>query len=244
MNDHEAAIREAVAAIDLAALDAEYRAQDRFVFLPRFLPPDLVAEMQAEARAFVPRDVYRAHVPLLRKAGAVGQSRIAACAPALHALYRSPNFRALASRLAGAPLELRHPDDAHAVSLYYYQRSGDHMAFHYDDCGCDAEASFTATLGLVHDTRARLQVQLFKREPARRMKELFVEMVPGSLVFFCGTRAYHRVTPLGTDEERITYSFSYVRELRPSRGWRRVRENVSDAIFYFGPQALFQKNYR
>jgi len=240
---HEDAIGEAVEGLDFGSIEGEFRAQDRFVFVPRFLPPELVASMIVEARQFDARDVYRANVPLLRKAGAVGQAQIAERAPALRALYHSPSFLGFASRLAGTPLSLRHPDDAHAVSLYYYQRPGDFMAFHYDDCGCDSEASFTATFGLVHDTKARVQVQLFKREPARPMKELFVEMVPGSLLFFCGTRVYHRVTPLGKDEERITYSFSYVRGNRPSRGWRRLRENVSDAIFYFGPRALFQKNY-
>src|SRR5262249_25265228 len=74
------------------------------------------------------------------------------------------------------------------------------------------------------------QVQLFREHRARPMRELAIAMRPGSLVFFCGSKAFHRVTPLGAGEERITYSFAYVRQGKRLRGMRRFVENIKDGV--------------
>ena len=99
-------------------------------------------------------------------------------------------------------------------------------------------------VGLINRTKSRVHFQLFRKQPTRTMQEHYLSMEPGSFVFFCGSKAYHRVTPLGTGEERVAYSFTYAREGRTARGLKRFTENIKDAIFYFGPKAIFQKNYR
>ena len=134
--------------------------------------------------------------------------------------------------------------DAHAAALYVYQRPGDYVGFHYDDCGCEGTASYTATFGVVNRTTSQVQFQLFRNHPEQPMRDLMVSMTEGSLVFFCGAKAHHRVTPLGKNEERVTYSFAYVREGKRLTGFRRFKENIKDAALYFGPRAIVQKNYR
>ena len=75
------------------------------------------------------------------------------------------------------------------------------------------------------------------------MQDLYLATTPGSLTFFCGDKPYHRITPLGKNEERISYSFAYVTEGAEAKGMARFQENLKDALLYFGPKALFQKNY-
>jgi hypothetical protein len=240
----EAAIAQAIGALDVEGLVREFREQDEFIFVPRFLPAELVAGMQEELRSFSPQEIHRVYVPFIRKAGTIGHTAIAQRAPLLYALYRAPAMLELASQLAAAKLELKNDVDAHAAALYVYQRPGDHVAFHYDDCGCEGKASYTATFGILNRTNSQVHFQLFVKDPLRPMKELQISMTAGSFVFFCGAKAHHRVTPLAKGEERAAYSFAYVREGKRLRGYRRFKENIKDAILYFGPKAIFQKNYR
>jgi hypothetical protein len=234
LSAHEDAIAAAVAALDFDAIKREYDEQDGFVFIRRFLPVEVVDEMVGELRR-LPRDAARrTWVPLYRKGGAIAHDTIARGAPLMYALYRSPSFLAFATRLAARTLELKSDQDAHAAALYLYQRAGDHVGFHYDDCGCEGNASYTVTLGLINRTTSMVHFKL-------RMKEMYISMNPGSLVFFCGANAYHRVTPLGRGEERVAYSFAYVTEGGRLQGKARLYENVKDAILYFGPRGLFSR---
>ena len=104
-------------------------------------------------------------------------------------------------------------------------------------------ASYTGTIGLVNDSKSLAHYQLFKDHPTLPMRELHVPALPGSLVFFCGTKAYHRVTPLEAGEERMVYSFAHVTAGKRLTGLRRFKENLWDALLYFGPKAIFQRNY-
>lgn len=236
--EHEDRIRDAIAALDFEAICAEFRAQDELVFVPRFLPASLVEDLVGEVAQFSDRDIYRVRLPWMRKAGTVGQLAIAQRAPLLHALHRSPSLLDFTTRLVGRALSFKHERDSHAAALYVYRQAGDHVGFHYDDCGCDPEASYTGTFGLVHRSSSRVQ---FRRPDGN---DLFVTMDPGSFVFFCGSKHEHRVTPTADGDDRVVYSFAYVREGKRLTGARRLTENLWDAVLYFGPKAIFQRNYR
>ena len=232
----------AIAGLDVEGLRQRFQAEGEFLFLEQFLPADLVADLVSEIRPLLPR-AHRAYVPFVRKAGTIGQGQLAREAPRLDALYRSAEFRAFASRLTDQELVPKGDTDAHAAALYVYDRRGDHVAFHYDDCGCDG-ASFTATLGLIDRSTSRVEMQLDRQDPTRPRRDKVVSMAPGSLLFFRGSKVYHRVTPLGDGEERAVFSCAYVEKNKQARGKRRFWENAKDALLFFGPKALFQKNYR
>jgi hypothetical protein len=221
-----------VASVDFEALLRAFHEQDQFVFVERFLPPELVLELVKEARTFTP---HRAWVPWVRKAGAVGQVEIAGRAPLLHAFSRSPAMLDFAQRLGGVELEYKNERDAHAAALYYYERPGDHVGWHLDECGCEESASFTANFGLTNDTRSRAVYRV-------RDRELALSMVPGSLAFFCGSKPYHKVEPIGKGESRIAFSLTFVRRGKRVRGLKRFFLNAWDALAYFGPGAIFQRN--
>jgi hypothetical protein len=241
VTSHEETFQRAIAALDVGALARQFVEQNEFIFIERFLPAEVVAAMTEEARRLIPR-AHRTRVPWVRKAETVGQIPIAQQAPFLDALYRSPSFLAFARRLCGVELQVKHTRDAHAAALYIYRRAGDHVGWHYDDCGCEDMASYTGTIGLINDSMSVVHFQLFRDDLARR-RELFLPALPGSLVFFCGSKVYHRVTPLLRGEERVVYSFAHVTAGKRLTGWRRFKENVWDAVLYFGPSAIFQKNY-
>ncbi len=198
----EEALRSSIARLDVPALATRFHAEDGLVVLPDLVPPHVVAELAAEARRLAP-GARRTFAPFVRRAAAVGHYDIRSRAPALHALHLSPSLLALAQRLAGAALEHRRHDDAHASGLYVYDRRGDHVGWHYDDCGCVPDASFTVTLGVIDDSSSRLEVELHTRTPGRRPERRAIATSPGTLVFFRGSSVYHRVTPLGAGQQRI-----------------------------------------
>jgi hypothetical protein len=243
VDPREGVLRQAIDAIDVDAAIASYQKDGQLLVLERFLPDDVVRDMVGEARALMPRR-HRTFLPFVRKAGTIGQPLIKRAAPWLYGLYQSPAFLELASRVSGEQLAVKNDVDAHACALYTYQRAGDHVGWHYDVCGCEEATSYTATLGLINDTRSQVHFQLHRKEPGRTVVDRWVRMTPGSLVFFCGSKVYHRVTPLAAGEERVVYSFTFVREGKRLRGWKRFVENIKDAILYFGPRAIVQRNYR
>jgi hypothetical protein len=241
---HEPLIRRALAAVDLDAAIREFRAQDHFIFFPELLPDALIARLLDDLARLGPDTAHRVHVPLYRKAGTIEQARILRAAPALTALYRSPALLELANRLAGLKLGYKGTNDAHAATLYVYREAGDHVGWHFDACGCEQGASYTATFGLVNRTTSRVQFELFGKDRARTPRFLSLSMGPGSFVFFRGSSAHHRVTPTRAGDDRVSFSFAYVAPGRTLRGYPRFKENLKDAILYFGPRALVQKNYR
>jgi len=101
---YEPSISAAIASLDFDAVAREFRDQNEFIFIPQFLPDELVARMQEEYRSFSARDVYRVFVPFFRKAGTIPNRQIAERAPLLNALHRSPAMLAFTSRLANARL--------------------------------------------------------------------------------------------------------------------------------------------
>lgn len=231
--DREEMLEAFTRTFDEDALADAYRKGDGVLVLPRLLPTTLVAEMAAEGRRLA-RGAVRKRVPFVRKARAVPHAPIAAEAPALHALHRSPAMKALFERVTGVPLDHRPPEEAHQSALYVYDQAGDYMDWHYDECGCPPEDSFSTIIGLVDDSSSRLEIETRRdrldQAPLRRS----VHTVPGTFAFFCGTRAYHRVTPLGAGEERITFAFTYVRRGRKPGGIYDLRMRIGNALVYFG----------
>jgi hypothetical protein len=232
----------AVGRLDVPELARQFAEGGSLVFVPQLFTPDETAILSNAARAAESR-AHRAWVPHMRKAGAVGQPFLRARAPLLHDLYVSPVLTRFLSQISGVPLFRKSPNDFHAVALYVYDRAGDHVDWHYDDCGCEEAASYTASIGLVHDCDARVEVELFRDRPAAERKRLDLRMSPGSFVFFCGTKAWHRVTPIRAGERRVVYSSAYVTEGKRSTGVRRFINNFYDAALYFGIRAVFQNNY-
>ncbi len=241
-NDRSAVLRRWVAVQDVAALRAQYQDTDGLLVFPELLPPSLVADMVAEARAMAPL-VVRKHAPFVRRAGAIHHHLITKHAPAMHALHQSAELCALFSDVTQIPLEHRAPTESHGSAMYAY-RGGDWLDWHYDECGCEPGDSFSTVIGLVDESSARLEIETRKteemqggREPMRRS----LHTKPGTFAFFCGTRAFHRVTKLAAGEERITFAFTYLRKGRKPTGMYKFRMQLGNTFVYFGLGHLFAR---
>jgi len=227
-----------IPALDVAACASDYVAAGGLVFRERFVTGAQLAALVDDARRVQPRAHRSTLLGKVRRGGVVGWQTLQREAPAIAALYRAPAMRELIGEIVGREVFLKGDRDGHSCAVYYYTRPGDHVTAHHDDCGCGDDVSFTVLIGLVHDTRSRLIWRAALDQPFAEL-----ELAPGSLVAFSGSRIHHGVTPLAADEERIVLSLSYQTDVRvPARD--RVVENVKDAAYYFGPAALLQRNYR
>ena len=140
-------------------------------------------------------------------------------------------------RLTGAPVQLCPDADPHACALYYYTEPGDHIGFHYDTSYYKG-TRYTVLLGLIERSSSRLVCQLHKDDPARAMRELALMTEPGTLVLFNGDKLWHKITPLGEREERVSLTLEYVTDsgMTPVK---RFVSNMKDAVAYFGFRSVF-----
>lgn len=237
----ERCIADFAASLDEEEMARRYHDDGGVLVLPRLLPKVLVDEMVAEARRLVPRAV-RKRALFVRKAGALAHPTIVREAPAMHALHTSPALLAMFERVTGVPLSHRDPGEAHASALYTYTEPGDWMDWHFDECGCEPGDSFSTVIGLIDDSSSRLEIETHRDSPELEPLRRSLHTVPGTFTFFCGTRAFHRVTPLGEGEERVTFAFTYIRKGKRPGGIYNFRMKLGNALVYFGLRHLFERS--
>ncbi len=94
-------------------------------------------------------------------------------------------------------------------------------------------------VGLVERSSSRLVCQIHKDDPARR-RELALATDPGTLVLFNGDKLWHKITPLGDGEERVSLTLEYVTDpaMTPAK---RLFSNLKDAVAYFGFKSVFTR---
>jgi hypothetical protein len=230
---------ERLATLDLDALREGFFRDGEFIVLRDLVPRALCEEALSEIERVRPT---RSQLPWVRSAQHVGWRALQRRAPLSAALYRSNVVRSWMSDLVGERMQLKDDQDDHACSTYEYERAGDGMRFHYDTCGCEEGASYTQLLSLCDRSTQRLLVDLHKKD-GRPVEHRELSTAPGTFVVFCGSKVWHGVSPLGAGERRVILSMSYAKN--PSMPpWRRLYENVKDAVLYFGPGAALQRNFR
>jgi hypothetical protein len=231
----------AVDRLDPARLEREYRAQDEFLVIPRFLPPAAVGALLDDVRRLEP-GLNRNYIPRHKKGGSVSHFAIADEGPALLALYRSDRVRRFLARLVRADLHLCPDEDPHACALYFYTEAGDHMGYHYDTSYYRG-ARYTVLLGLEQESSSRLLCRLHTRQPGRPPVEMAVATDPGTMVVFNGDKVYHGVSPAREGERRVVFTMEYVTSREIGRA-QRLFSNLKDAFAYFGLRALWRSRAR
>jgi hypothetical protein len=230
-------IARTLAALDLDAVRASYRAQNEFVHLERLFPDSVIGPMVEEVER-LKGAINRNYIPRHKKGGSVSYYTLREQAPAILTLYRSPAFLAFVQAVSGAPVQRCPEGDPHACALYYYTEPGDHIGFHFDTSYYKG-ARFTVLVGLVERSSSRLVCQLHKDDPARQ-RELALATDPGTLVLFNGDKLWHKITPLGDGEERVSLTLEYVTDpgMTPAK---RLFSNLKDAVAYFGFRSVFTR---
>ena len=232
-------VARALESVDVAAVRRAYWEQNEFVYLERWLPPDLVARLVAEVDRVRPA-INRNFIPRHKKGGSVSFYTLVEQAPTIVALYRAPAFVAFLGALTGRALQACPPGDPHACALYFYTEPGDHIGFHFDTSYYKG-ARYTVLVGLIERSSSRLVCQLYKNDPSGRpIVERRLATYPGTLVAFNGDKLWHAITPLGDNEERVSLTLEYVTDpgMTPVK---RLFSNLKDAVAYFGFRSVFTR---
>ncbi len=217
---------------------ATYWAQNEFIHLERLLPPSVVEPMVEEVERARPA-VNRNYIPRHKKGGSVSSYTLRAQAPAILTLYRSPAFLEFVARVTGHAAQPCPESDPHACALYFYTEPGDHIGFHYDTSYYKG-TRYTVLVGLVERSSSRLVCKLHKDDPARPTRELALATEPGTLVLFNGDKLWHKITPLGDGEERVSLTLEYVTDPGMTAA-KRFISNMKDAVAYFGFRSVFSR---
>jgi hypothetical protein len=235
----EAEIARAVAGLDADAVAAEFRRQNEFVALPRWLPGPLIARFVDDVERVRPA-INRNYIPRHKKGGSVSAFTLGARAPALVALYRSPAFLGFLRRLTGQPLALCPARDPHACALYFYTEPGDHIGFHFDTSYYRG-ARYTILVGLIERSSSRLVCDPYRKVAGHPPGEVSLATDPGTVVVFNGDNLWHCITPLGEGEERVSLTLEYVTDpgMHPLK---RVFSDLKDAVAYFGFRSVFARH--
>jgi hypothetical protein len=231
-------IARTLAAVDLDAVRATYRAQNEFVYLERLFPDSVVDPMVEEVER-AKSAVNRNYIPRHKKGGSVSYYTLREQAPAILTLYRSPAFLAFVQAVSGVMVQRCPEGDPHSCALYYYTEPGDHIGFHFDTSYYRG-ARFTVLVGLIERSSSRLVCQLHKKAPDRAPVDLSLATHPGTFILFNGDMLWHAITPLGEGEERVSLTLEYVTD--PSmHPLKRVFSNLKDAVAYFGFRNVFRR---
>ena len=207
---------------------------NRLATFDGFLPPAALAAVTADAERLVAPE--RSYIPTHKKGGTVAYETVIANAPALVALYQSPELRGFISRLVGVPVVPTPLQDQSSLSVLCYDKPGDHIGWHYD-LNFYRGRHFTVLLPVVNVgsgdgglSHARLTAQVAGGE-------VDIATPPNKLVVFEGAKVKHKVAPIIAGERRMVVSMTYCADPR-ERWWQGVARRVKDTAF-FGVRALW-----
>lgn len=229
-------LRARVSTLDLEQLKGEFFAQDEFVQIENFVPSALLEDL-LNTLPKLDALVHRNYIPRHKKGGSISRYDLDRAAPSFAELYNAPALTKFLADLSGCELNVCPANDPHTYALYYYSEPGDHIGYHYDTSYYQG-ARYTVLIGLISSPSCVLEYQLHTKNPAREVETHKVELKPGMLVLFNGDKLYHRITPLGSNERRISLTFEYLTNTQ-MHPFMRFVSNMKDSIAYFGFKQVF-----
>ncbi|BAZ38249.1 hypothetical protein NIES4101_41860 [Calothrix sp. NIES-4101] len=231
-------LKNILSSITLTSLKEKFQVQDEFLVIENFLPQSILNNFITNLPQ-LNSVINRNYIPNHKKGGSVSKYSLDNLAPLFKEFYNLPFFLNFLREITGEQLLPCPADDAHSYALYYYTEPGDHIQYHYDTSYYKGKR-FTVLLGLVDNSSCKLEYQLYRRHPNRETQTYSLTLNPGTLVVFNGDKLYHRVTPLGINEERIVLTLEYVTNTNMGN-FQRFISNMKDAIAYFGFRQVFLK---
>ncbi|OBS08484.1 2OG-Fe(II) oxygenase [Acidihalobacter prosperus] len=198
------------------------------------LPPESLYALREACLAGHAAD--RSLIPGHKRGGTLSYDTLLEVAPAVIGLYLSEELQALCSRIVGASLMPVPVGDQSACSVLLYERSGDHIGWHYDHDFYRGR-HFTVLLSIENRGNDRGGVSSAWLEARRGESVERVPTPPNTLVIFEGCRVRHRVTPLARGERRVLVSMTYCTD--PSASLLADLARRAKDMAYFGPRALW-----
>ncbi|WP_414570651.1 2OG-Fe(II) oxygenase [Nostoc sp. CCY 9925] len=219
-------IYQAIAAVDYQKLQAEFQAQNEFLVLENFLPNSILNKFLSLLPSLQPA-INRNYIPNHKKGGSISRYSLDSLAPIFGEFYQLNAFFEFLNKITGEKLLPCPNYDPHTYALYYYTEPGDHIQYHYDTSYYRGKR-YTVLLGLVERSSSKLEYQLYRDIPDRETQMRSLSLTPGTLVLFNGDNLYHRVTPLGQNEQRIVLTLEYVTDTHMGM-LKRFVSNIKDA---------------
>jgi len=207
---------------------------DRIAAVPHFLGAEQFANLQREVEALSGAE--RSYVPTHKKGATIAYETLIEHAPELTAFYHSEAMTAYISRMTGVAVRPTPLHDQNSLSILIYERSGDHIGWHYDH-NFYRGRHFTVLLPVVNrgnaangHSHARLKAKIGEAEAE-------LQTPPNTLIVFEGARIMHKVTPLAAGERRVLISMTYCSDGRATFA-QAVARRFKDTAF-FGVRALW-----
>ncbi len=202
--------------------------------LPEILDVETFQTIKAEAERLVAAE--RSYVPTHKKGGTVAYETLIATALAIVALYHSPSFQGLVSRLAGEKLVPTPFRDQSSLSVLFYTEPGDHIGWHFDH-NFYRGRHFTILLPLVNEGTAPGELSHAQLIAKLGEEERVIPTPPNILIIFEGAVVRHKVVPIAKGERRIVLSMTYC--VNPTSTLAQsIARRIKDTAF-FGIRALW-----
>ena len=178
----------------------------------------------------------RSFVPTHKKGGTVAYETLCETAPRIVALYQSAALRNLISGIVGARVVPTPLHDQSSCSLLFYERSGDHIGWHYDH-NFYRGRHFTVLLPIVNRNADGTGLSAARLHARIDGEDCEIPTPPNTLVVFEGAHVLHRATPIAEGERRIVLSMTFATDPASSIA-QGIARRVKDTAF-FGIRALW-----
>ncbi|OKH55952.1 2OG-Fe(II) oxygenase [Calothrix sp. HK-06] len=218
----------------ISKIKEDFQSQNEFVVIENFLSESAL-NIFINVFPLLETSINRNYIPGYKKGGSVSKYSLDSLAPVFGEFYQSPVLFDFLNNITEEKLIVCPDSDPHSYALYYYTEPGDHIQYHYDTSYYQGKR-YTALLGLVDTSSSKLEYRLYGETNIQSLK-----IKPGTLVLFNGDKLYHRVTPLGRNEQRIVLTLEYLTDARMG-SFKRFVSNMKDAIAYFGFGQVFGRN--
>ena len=207
---------------------------NRIAAVPDFLRAGQFANLQREVEALSGAE--RSYVPSHKKGATIAYETLIEHAPELTAFYHSEAMTAYISRMTGVAVRPTPLHDQNSLSILIYERSGDHIGWHYDH-NFYRGRHFTVLLPVVNQGNAADGYSHARLKAMIGDAEAELQTPPNTLIVFEGARIMHKVTPLAAGERRVLISMTYCGDGRANLA-QAVARRVKDTAF-FGVRALW-----
>ena len=207
---------------------------NRIAAVPDFLGADQFERLQREVEALSGAE--RSYVPGHKKGATIAYETLIEHAPGVTAFYHSKAMAAYISRITGVAVRATPLHDQNSLSILIYERSGDHIGWHYDH-NFYRGRHFTVLLPVVNHGNAADGLSHARLRAMVGDAETELQTPPNTVIVFEGAGVLHKATPLAAGERRVLISMTYCGDDQANFA-QAVARQFKD-IAFFGVRALW-----
>merc|ERR1711934_35762 len=182
--------------------------RDDFLALPEAFSETFTNQLYREANASL-HLAHRRGVFSPGKGEAIPYEVVKQRMPMTYSLYKSPEFVDYLSQIFDDKVIPSIEEDPHAAAIYWYDRAGDGINWHYDTSFFEGRR-YTVLLTLLDNSSSRLHVQLYTKNASAQTQDVVVQTKPGTMIVFNGDQVKHRLTAMTHNEVRMVLTMEYV----------------------------------